>query len=1027
MTLQTYHNDSSLKIEYNPQNHKELFTLKNVGAVPAIEIEEAITYSDSDSIFFSKSGNDSTGAGTQASPYLTMLKAINSCSALKSQIVCLDSGIYSEDFSTASNLYFTGVNCATGQTPTYQARGVASHSNSDTIYVKKTGSDSNTGTQASPLLTIAHAITHCDGSHQKIGILDSETYNEYPFEFSGNFKQIFATEGQAPTVRIDREGLNTLTSFDVMFPPSLTNNLISNRSISLANGNIAVTYQDLLTSSHTYLQIMNDVGVAVTSQIDLGDIAGAGNLGTSGQMTILANDNFVVLYTLSGRSYFRIYDYSGNLIKSETVASAWSASYPAYDNAIMLLQNGNFIVLYNNDIGAGSGGFTIFTPGGEVVKRVEGYSTGPPETGWFYFSYRRIVCPLVLSDGNVYLYQRWTFNVGTGNYSCELAWMTQDGETLTYDYHTGLAYINFDGKKIAMDGYYFSIDNGNVYKSDSNYSYTQFTTVMTSPGAFLSKCIKLGQFLVFAGIDSAVLKFAVYTITGVQVKAVTAMYVYDWWTHGAPANFLLQAIRNNSEFIMGSDNFDGWNGATVSDYVLGTNPLEIQVPSHGMSTGTRFQIICTGGGSNNLPGEYSGGLVRSHDYYAVFKDANTVWLATSYANAMANTRIIYNGYDGHQGSQYVRWWLDLGYTKYFKVSDFATTGIKVSTASILDGITIDYDNQEGIVKGIHLASAGLTMRNCILKNLVAPTQNSNGTAELQKAYSIFGSYSVDIDNCIFQDNHYGVYVTSNAADIQNSAFYRILSGYGLYITGNGTGIVCEHNTFFSNYGGIRLVSNDGTEIIKNCIFHDNNIYEIYSNASIIIAYCINTGTNYNVTLGTATMSNNPLFRNEGAYDPDDIDLNIKMTDLNDPVSSPAYLLSDDNRNAGAYNVGLIGDITSWSSITIEKHTNLEFELQPVEKVINISKDGSADTSVTGWSQSFTLESTGMKNEDLENIIAMLICNSSEVRIYFEPVTNPNDYTLYKINYNKLKMSPNFYKLSRTGVQGVSVSFIRGYE
>ena len=54
----------------------------------------------------------------------------------------------------------------------------------NSIFVAKTGNDdTGTGTQANPVASINKAITICDADHQKVVILDSETYTENSFEF----------------------------------------------------------------------------------------------------------------------------------------------------------------------------------------------------------------------------------------------------------------------------------------------------------------------------------------------------------------------------------------------------------------------------------------------------------------------------------------------------------------------------------------------------------------------------------------------------------------------------------------------------------------------------------------------------------------------------------------------------------------------------------------------------------------------------------------------------------------------------
>lgn len=71
----------------------------------------------------------------------------------------------------------------------------------NSIFVNKNGSDSNTGTESSPVLTITKAITLCDSNKRNIVITDSGTYEETELYLNTYIDRIVAKEGCKPTIK----------------------------------------------------------------------------------------------------------------------------------------------------------------------------------------------------------------------------------------------------------------------------------------------------------------------------------------------------------------------------------------------------------------------------------------------------------------------------------------------------------------------------------------------------------------------------------------------------------------------------------------------------------------------------------------------------------------------------------------------------------------------------------------------------------------------------------------------------------
>jgi parallel beta-helix repeat protein len=350
--------------------------------------------------------------------------------------------------------------------------------------------------------------------------------------------------------------------------------------------------------------------------------------------------------------------------------------------------------------------------------------------------------------------------------------------------------------------------------------------------------------------------------------------------------------------------------------------------------------------------------------------------------------------------------------------------LDVSTDCILNGIVFKPEDKQSLTKYINSAGASLDISCCDFTELESSTTN-------QSCLPISSNDELNIDHCQFYDCDNGPYTQSNSSVIENNLFYRINEGYALHIDGAGSGITIEHNTFFDNYSGLYLENNDGDEVVKNNIFYDCDNYDINADTDVTISNTTYTGTMLNITIGASVVKANPLFINEGALDPDDTNLQLKLRILGYPTDSPAYLLGDEtspDRDAGAWNITAIGSITTWSSLTCEKPaTGIDVSNRFIGDILTQNKDGSIDSDFDDVMEVVEFKFAGLKNADWTNLMAMLICKNNEVRLYPDPDTYPDAYNLYKIIYSDVKSSPKMFRLSRTGVQDFQFTLARAYE
>ncbi len=234
----------------------------------------------------------------------------------------------------------------------------------NSVFVAKTGSDSTgTGTEANPVASINHAITLCDAAHRKIVILDSGTYAEKGFEFTGDFRGLYAALGEKPLLQLspgpDLCNISAATELVSETGSGTGTNEYMERSAVFANGSIVVANG---STSGVFYSIIDENGTVVVPNYSIGDI-GSGGVSTP-SVTALDNGNWVIVYNRSdtGVIYFQIRNSSGTIVKTETLIKSPGGSWANCTS----LENGNWVVTYFSDTGEDLL-FQIFDRDGETV------------------------------------------------------------------------------------------------------------------------------------------------------------------------------------------------------------------------------------------------------------------------------------------------------------------------------------------------------------------------------------------------------------------------------------------------------------------------------------------------------------------------------------------------------------------------------------------------------------------------------------------------------------------------------------
>jgi hypothetical protein len=352
-----YYNDSTIRIDYNPVTNKESFQLTSIGpdAGATISVYSGITPTDSNSIFVNDTtGNDTTGDGTSASPYKTVLKGINSCTATKIYVIIQDSATYAEDLTTVSNIYFTQIYADTAQAPVLQRRVLSfTPADSNSIFVNATTGNDSTGdgSQANPYASITTGAANCDATHQAVVITDSATYTDGGLEFTGNFLGLYAADGCAPTwepgvnIGFSAFGDTSIKAYTT-FPTTAASNF-GPQAIGVFSDNSFVVIYELAASPYTYYFIVYNATGSIQVAATSFDTGSAITSQPYFNVTVLSNDDFIISYIDKGdsnKAKFCKYSKAGVQQIGPTVLDSSSCEYTSIDK----FSNDDFVVIWND-------------------------------------------------------------------------------------------------------------------------------------------------------------------------------------------------------------------------------------------------------------------------------------------------------------------------------------------------------------------------------------------------------------------------------------------------------------------------------------------------------------------------------------------------------------------------------------------------------------------------------------------------------------------------------------------------------
>lgn len=212
------------------------------------------------------------------------------------------------------NAVITPLN-AIGATTSTTLRNVGgvTFTDANTIYVAKTGLDSNPGTSASPVLTIKHANDLMTSEHYYIVIKDSGIYEESGFAISPACEGIYSALGFAPTIKPKEVNYNNYITETALAETSkavLTCTFAyypSLESIELSDGNFASISSIHGDVPNVSIQIMDKDGNNIGSAITIS--------GNCYAKAVALYGYFVVAYQLysDASAHYNVYDNNGTL------------------------------------------------------------------------------------------------------------------------------------------------------------------------------------------------------------------------------------------------------------------------------------------------------------------------------------------------------------------------------------------------------------------------------------------------------------------------------------------------------------------------------------------------------------------------------------------------------------------------------------------------------------------------------------------------------------------------------------------
>lgn len=903
-------------------------------------------------------------------------------------------------------------------------------SDDNSVFVAKTGDDdTGDGTSSSPYLTIAKAIDECDPERAYVVVSDSGLYIE-DFSDVDNafFADIFAASGETPQYDL-RDISVTLNDTNCIYVSSEGDDdtgdgtssdpyATVDKAISELGGSLVyVCIQDSETYDVHYINpdrdgisgIFADYGMAPTLKFYGRD------------------DDFC--YSTA------YYPYNGCALPDEKVTHSPTdieldipGTYDRED--AILLDNGNIMMILDKDGIYGGHYFAIIDIDGQTVCEPVRLTTEDdvvyhPRRGYTVAAHKR-------DDGDV--------AIATVEY------------VAVAGYYIAYSVVYDEDGNLVCDKEVFSSEDGNETQvwsitslSDNSFVVAYTIQVSTTATLYVEKFNSDGESqgtatvdsitgsdysirncrLVTLGNDYYVLT-AAYADDGVEVVSGCYFWIYDdthtshvgkttfHATHFYESAYLL-ALPDN-EWLVSYSDVGGNDYVKVYDVDGAHQHSPVTSSGHAVPYLTHNRVLLVGAAGFEYRAVDDLSLMYD-DYFPYNKfgyhDKNILLSdGTMFALGM-------NGSNTNQ-MQYRRWFFE----------GKCAVGCYNSSSIIFEGLRFDFDDTLKVgLRYVFWYIDGLTLRYCTFDGCVSSVLDQNNPwSHVVWHEEAFEPYVIKNNIFIDNDHVFDTYIYPDSGDTVEVKWNLFVNNKGTAWE-NGSGAYDgseehEHNTYFGNRNSMDLGADEDDEDIsvKNCIFHNNLLGMEAVDVTLYNSICNDVRDGF--SLGTYSFGSNPLFRDEGDYDEEDMDLHLMSEAGGDPVNSPGLQLGDDGKNAGCYDDYIVGTGETWTEVEVQKPEVIPITYEPINPTKNQMADGSMISGKDGASIVYHLKWKGLINEDYEAILAIWK-RGGIVRMYLQPETSPDDYILCRVDEtNKLSDTVDYYALSEYARQNIDLYLMR---
>lgn len=341
---------------------------------------------------------------------------------------------------------------------------------------------------------------------------------------------------------------------------------------------------------------------------------------------------------------------------------------------------------------------------------------------------------------------------------------------------------------------------------------------------------------------------------------------------------------------------------------------------------------------------------------------------------------------------------------YYRIYKYDSLALNATIPATIGGCVIQHNNKPSMRILLKIEN-DLNVQYCTFSG-----ENTNS-----QVTAISGSGNLTANNTLFTTNK-GCNVTGSIT----TNYCQYINSYADYALVATNAIIINHCDFVMCYGAAKAP----TVNIKNSIIYRPAAKQFEA-----------TTYNYSYSLDTATplpneqnvIHSSPGYINDGIVNPALRDLNLRMRILGYLYDSDAAYIADDGYHAGSLLVTYGGVGFSYNRARFEKDRwGIKREIDVVGEVKLEKKDGSDATYKDALKEVITIKWRAMTLDDFEKLLDIVKNPKSRVRVYFNPISRPNEYMTYRIVYSKLPASvDDSIYLSSRYVKDVSLTLSRG--